>query len=132
MRLAWTVSVPRCKPAYSLRVSSAAPARAVMALASVRNAAGLGQLEAAADAIEELRVPARLQRGDRMAHRGLCEVQRSGGSSDVVAFSDRDEDVELLEGRRFPLQFDLRKGDPPTTPPAAYRRLRNSCEHSTA
>ena len=71
----------------------------MMALASVRNAAGLGQLEAAADAIEELRVPARLQRGDRMAHRGLCEVQRSGGSSDVVAFSDRDEDVELLEGR---------------------------------
>jgi hypothetical protein len=55
--------------------------------------AGLGQLEAAADAIEELRVPARLPRGDRMAHHGLCEVQRSGGSSDVLAFSDRDEDA---------------------------------------
>ena len=109
-----------------LPVSSAAPTRALMALASVRNAAGLGQLEAAADAIEELRVLARLQRGDRMAHRGLCEVQRSGGSSDVVAFSDRDEDVELLEGRRFPLRFDLRKG---TLRPPLQRHIGVSATH---
>jgi hypothetical protein len=87
-----------------------------MVLASVRNAARLGQLEAAAEAIEELRVPARLQRGDRMAHRGLCEVQRSGGPRDVLAFSDRDEDVELLEGHRFPFAIRFAEGGPSDHP----------------
>src|SRR5271170_3469423 len=88
--------------------------------------AGLGQLNAAPDAIEELRVVARLQRRDRMARGGLCEIQRLGGSSDVLAFSDRNEDAELLEGHFDFLCNSIYGRDPPTTPPAAYRRLRNS------
>ena len=87
--------------------------------------AGLGQLDVAADAIEELRVVARLQRRDRMAHRGLCEVQRLGGSSDVLAFSDRDEDAELLEGHFDFLCDSIWGRDPSGSLPAANRPLRN-------
>ena len=79
--------------------------------------AGLGQLDAAADSIEELRVMARLQRRDRMARRGLREVQRLGGSSDVLAFSDRDEDAELLKGH-FDFLYDSIGGMDPSGQPS--------------
>jgi hypothetical protein len=88
--------------------------------------AGLGQLDAPADAIEQLRVVARLQRRDRVARRGLSEIQRLGGLSEVLAFSDRDEDAVLLEGHFDFLCDSIWGSDPPNTPPAAYRPLRNS------
>jgi hypothetical protein len=44
----------------------------------------------------------------------------------VLAFSDRDEDAELFEGHYDFLCDSIWGSDPPNTPPAAYRPLRNS------
>jgi hypothetical protein len=60
--------------------------------------AGLGQLDAATDAIEELRVVPRLQCRYRMARRRLREVQRSSSLRDVLPLGDRNENAKLLKG----------------------------------
>ena len=62
-----------------------------------KNMAGLGQLDAAADAIEELCAVPRLQCRNRMARCGLREVQRSSSLRDVLPLGDRNKNAKLLE-----------------------------------
>src|SRR5580693_5256694 len=59
--------------------------------------AGLGQLNAAADSVEEFCAMASFQRRNRGADRGLRNVERFGGARDMLAFGDGDENAELFE-----------------------------------
>ena len=55
------------------------------------------QFDAAADAVEQRDAVAAFERADGRAHRRLRQAQRFGGTGDVLAFGDRDEDTKLLE-----------------------------------
>ena len=78
-------------------------ARAVLARAAdaerlLDDLAGLAQRQAAADAVEQLRVVPRLQRRDRCAGRRLSDVQRLRRAGHVLALGHRHEDAQLLQG----------------------------------
>jgi hypothetical protein len=62
--------------------------------------AGFGQLDAAADPVEEFCAMASFQRRNRGADRGLRDVERFGGARNVLTFSDCDENAELFERHR--------------------------------
>jgi hypothetical protein len=59
--------------------------------------AGLGQLDAAAHAMEELDAVPRLKRSDSSAERRLSQIESVGGARNVLAFSDGDKNPELFE-----------------------------------
>ncbi len=59
--------------------------------------AGVGQLDAAADAIEEMGREMRFEMGDGRARGGLRKVERFGAAGDVALLRDRDEDAQLFQ-----------------------------------
>ena len=63
-------------------------------------AAGLGQLDAAAHAIEQMRAVARLQRRNGGRGRRLRDAERLGGTGDVAALGDSNKNAQLLKGHR--------------------------------
>ena len=65
------------------------------------DAAGLGELDAAADAVEEGGAVAVLEHADGRADRRRRQVERRGGLGEVLAFGDGDEDAKLVEGHGF-------------------------------
>ena len=62
------------------------------------DAAQLAQLQALADAIEELDVELALQLGQRAADGGLGHRQLLGRAADALEARDGQEDLELAEG----------------------------------
>src|SRR5258708_40247286 len=60
--------------------------------------AGFSQLDAAPHAIEQSRVVSRFQCRDRMARRGLREIQGARGLRHVLSPGDGGEYSQLLEG----------------------------------
>jgi len=63
-----------------------------------QHAAQPAQLEALADAIEELDVELALQVGQGATHRGLRHGELLGRPADALAAGDRQEDLELAQG----------------------------------
>jgi hypothetical protein len=62
-------------------------------------APGIGQRDAAADPVEQLRRIALLECGDGGAGRGLREVEMSRRLCDVLMLGDGDEYAKLLKGQ---------------------------------
>ena len=60
--------------------------------------AGLGQLDTAADAVEQARAVPSLQRGDCGTDGRLRQVQRARRLGHVLPFGDGDEDMQLFQG----------------------------------
>ena len=61
-------------------------------------APGLGQLDAASDAIEQPDIMALLERRDSMARRRLGEMERARRLGHVLSFGNGDKDAKLVEG----------------------------------
>jgi hypothetical protein len=60
------------------------------------NLAGLGERDAAADAVKEFRTVTRFQRRNCSAHGRLAEVKCLRRAGHVLAFRDRDENTQLI------------------------------------